>query len=168
MPARARRAKARPVLASAALAVISALLVAGFSLGNYGKEAMNYFTPAEVAASQWLYQTAPRGAQVVAANSNFPWAFEHYNWYSYTFLDTPMSLGDQVRRAPVTAMTSIMGAGNVPVSYLILTRSQFAEISLTGEWPQGTFAHLARDLLVSGRFHTVYDNADVTILELNQ
>jgi hypothetical protein len=156
------------VLASAALAVISALLVAGFSLGNYGKEAMNYFTPDEVAAAQWLYRTAPRSAQIVAANSNFPWAFEHYNWYSYTFLDTPPSLGNEVRRAPVTSMTSIMLAGGVPVSYLILTRSQFAEISLTGEWPAGTFSHLAGELLASGRFHTVYHNADATILELNQ
>jgi GT2 family glycosyltransferase len=165
-PAGARRS--RPVLASVALAAVSALLVAGFSLGNYGKEAMNYFTPGEVAAAQWLYRTAPRGAQVVAANSNFPWAFEHYNWYSYTFLDTPMSLGNQVRRAPVTAMTSIMLAGGVPVSYLILTRSEFAEISLTGEWPPGTFSHLASELLASGRFHTVYYNADAIILELNQ
>jgi GT2 family glycosyltransferase len=165
---RGPRARPAGLRGCVVLAVISVLLVAGFSLGNYGKEAMNYFTPDEVAAAQWLYRTAPRGAQVVAANSNFPWAFEHYDWYSYTFLDTPMSLGDKVRGAPVPAMTGIMGAGSVPVSYLILTRSQFAEISLTGEWPQGTFSHLARDLLASGRFHVVYRNADATILELNQ
>jgi hypothetical protein len=160
--------KPGPVWASLALAVVSLALVAGFSLGNYGKEAMNYFTPKEVAAARWLYRTAPRGALVVAADSNFPWAFEHYNWYSYTFLDTPMSVGDQVRRTPVTAMTNIMTAGTSTASYLILTRSQFAEISLTGEWPSGTFSHLAGELLASGRFHVVYHNTDATILELNQ
>ncbi len=167
-PARVRTIKLRPVWASLALTVVSLALVAGFSLGNYGKEAMNYFTPKEVAAAQWLYRTAPRGALVVAADSNFPWAFEHYNWYSYTFLDTPMSLGDQVRRTPVTTMTNIMTAGTSTASYLILTRSQFAEIGLTGEWPPGTFSHLSAELLASGRFHVVYHNTDATILELNQ
>jgi hypothetical protein len=65
-------------------------------------------------------------------------------------------------------MTNIMTAGTSTASYLILTRSQFAEIGLTGEWPSGTFSHLSAELLASGRFHVVYHNTDTTILELNQ
>jgi hypothetical protein len=158
----------RRASASVALAVIAVALAAGYCLGNYGKEAMNYFTPGEVAASQWLYRTAPRGAKLVAANSDFPWAFKHYDWYTYTFLDTPPALGDAVRRAPVSTMVTLMDPGRTPASYLILTTSQAQEISLTGEWPPGVFARISEALLTSGVFRIVYHNADATILELTQ
>lgn len=141
-------------------------LVAGFSLSNYGSEAINYFSPAEVAASDWLYRAAPPGAQLVAANSNFPWAFVHYNWYSYTFLDSPPSLGSAALRAPAATMVALMKPGHTPASYLILTRSQAAESMLTGEWPVGAFSDFTRDLLASGRFRVVYHNADAMILQL--
>jgi hypothetical protein len=160
-----RAAAARPVVALALTAVV---LAAGYCLGNFGKEAMNYFTPQEVAASQWLYRTAPPGAQLIAANSNFPWAFIHYDWYTYTFLDTPPALGNAVRRSPVSTMVRLMQPGRVPASYLILTTSQAAEISLTGEWPPGAFANMSRALLTSGAFRVVYHNSDTTILQLDR
>jgi hypothetical protein len=156
----------RPVRAGLALAATLLALVTGFSLGNYGSEQMNYFSPAEVAAAGWLYQTAPAGAQVIAANSNFPWAFVHYNWYSYTFLDTPPSLGQDVLRAPVSAMARLMEPGRSPASYLILTRGQAAEIYLTAEWPAGAFSRLTHALLTSSRFRVVYHNTDAMILQL--
>jgi hypothetical protein len=156
----------RPALAGPALGAILLALVAGFSLANYGSEEMNYFSPAEVAAASWLYRTAPPGAQVIAATSNFPWAFVHYNWYSYTFLDTPPSLGRDVLRAPVNAMARLMRPGHGPASYLILTRSQAAEIYLTAEWPSGAFSRLTRALQESSRFRVVYHNADALILQL--
>jgi hypothetical protein len=156
----------RPAWAGPALAATLLALVAGFTLGNYGSEEMNYFSPAEVAAASWLYRTAPPGAQVIAATSNFPWAFVHYNWYSYTFLDSPPSLSRDVLRAPVSAMARLMGPGHTPDSYLILTRSQAAEIYLTAEWPPGAFSRLTRTLQESSRFRVVYHNADVLILQL--
>jgi hypothetical protein len=156
----------RAAWAGPALAVTLLAMVAGFSLGNYGSEEMNYFSPAEVAASSWLYRTAPAGAQVIAATSNFPWAYVHYNWYSYTFLDTPPALSRDVLRAPVSAMARLMGSGHAGDSYLILTRSQGAEISLTAEWPPGAFSRLTRVLEESSRFRVVYHNADAVILQL--
>jgi glycosyltransferase involved in cell wall biosynthesis len=156
----------RPVRTGVALAATLLALVAGFSLSNYGSEQMNYFSPAEVAAADWLYQTAPAGAQVIAANSNFPWAFVHYNWYSYTFLDTPASLGRDVLRAPVSAMARLMEPHHSPASYLILTRGQAAEIYLTAEWPAGAFSRLTRALLASVRFRVVYHNPDAVIFQL--
>jgi hypothetical protein len=152
--------------ATVALMLTAVVLAGGYCLGNYGKEAMNYFTPQEVAAAQWLYRTAPRGAQLIAANSNFPWAFVHYDWYTYTFLDTPPALGNAMRRAPVATMVRLMQPGRVPPSYLILTTSQAAEISLTGEWPPGAFGNVSRALLASGAFKVVYHNSDATILQL--
>jgi hypothetical protein len=156
----------RPVRTGLALTATMLVLVTGFCVSNYGSEAENYFSPAEVAASEWLYRVAPPGAQLVAANSNFPWAFVHYNWYGYTFLDTPPSLGREALRAPVATMAGLMKPGHTPASYLILTRGQAAQILLTGEWPPGSFADLTHDLLASGRFRVVYHNADALILQL--
>ena len=68
---------------------------------------MNYFTPQEVTAAQWLYRTAPAGAQVIAVNSNFPWAFVHYNRYSYTFLDGSGYSSDTLRN-PVQEISFLM------------------------------------------------------------
>src|SRR5207302_10780486 len=55
-----------------ALGATCLALAAGFCVGNFGQEAIDYFTPGEVAASAWLYRTAPPGTQIVAANSDFP------------------------------------------------------------------------------------------------
>lgn len=141
------------------------LLSVGYSLGNFGEESVNYFTPQEVAASEWLYRNAPPGALLVGADSNFPWAFVHYNWYSYTFLDTmPGSSGRAFLRTPVATVANIMK--HYP-SYLILTTSQAAEINMTGAWPAGEYSRLTHDLLSSGKFRVVYQNANDVILQLD-
>ncbi len=156
-------------LAGIGLAGVSLVLVATFTVANYGQEAINYFTPQEVAAGRWLYRTAPRGAEIVAANSNFPWAFVHYNWYNYTFLDYPPVVSRDTIHAPVHTVVPIMQPpAYAPAPYLILTRSQAEEESLTGNWPPGAFDRISRELLASGRFRVVYRNADAMILQLVQ
>jgi hypothetical protein len=152
--------------AAALLAISAVLLVAGFSLGNYGQEAMNHFSPKEVAASEWLYRTAPPGSQVIAADENFPWAFVHYNAYNYTFLDENSAASQTtLLRDPVPAMTHTMASGSSP-AYLILTASQAASIRLAGTWPAGAYQSMTRALLTSGKFRVVYSNADATIMRL--
>jgi len=156
----------RSAATGAALLVTLLAQLAGFSLGNYGDEAMNYFTPREVAASQWLYRTAPAGAQLVGATENFPWAFVHYSRYGYAFLDDPPALDRAALRAPVKTITQIMRPGSSPASYLIFTRSQAEELYLTGAWPAGALPRVTRDLLASGKYRVVYRNADAIILQL--
>jgi hypothetical protein len=154
--------------AAAVLAMTTMVLIAGFSLGNYGQEAMNHFTPDEVAAAEWLYQTAPPGAQIVAADENLPWAFVHYNAYSYTFLDqSPAASQTALLRAPVPAITRTMASGTGP-AYLILDASQSASIRLGGTWPAGAYQRVSQALLTSGKFRVVYRNADATIMRLAQ
>jgi len=150
---------------AAVLAVTTIVLVGGSTLGNYGQEAMNYFSPGEVAAAEWLYRTAPRGSQLIAADSNYPWAFVHYNWYTYTFLDAPVSSSEVVLRAPVATVTGIMTRSSGP-AYLILTDSQSASISLTGLWPPGSYQRAVHALLTSGKLKVVYRNGDAMVLQL--
>jgi GT2 family glycosyltransferase len=159
--------RGRPGLAGLALAVVTLAMGGAFCVANYGQEAINYFTPREVAAGRWLYRTAPQGAEIVAANSNFPWAFVHYNWYSYAFLDYPAAQSRDTVRAPVETVSQIMQPPDyAPASYLILTRSQAEQESLTGNWPPGAFDRITRELLASGKFRVVYRNADAMILQL--
>ena len=151
---------------AAIFGVTAVMLVAGFSLGNYGQEAMNHFSPKEVAASEWLYRTAPRGSQIVAADENFPWAFVHYNWYNYTFLDESTSPSQTVLlRTPVPAIVRTMDSGTGP-AYLILATSQSASIRLAGVWPPGAYQRITGALLASGQFRVVYSNSDAMILRL--
>lgn len=159
--------RGRSIWTALVLAVTFMLLLTGFSLGNFGQESVNYFSPQEVAASEWLYQTAPRGAVIVGADSNFPWAFVHYDWYSYTFLDsTPGISTTGVLRDPVGTVVSVMKHKSPPAAYLILTRSQATEITMTGTWPASTYNRLTKDVLTSRTFRIAYRNSDALIFQL--
>jgi hypothetical protein len=150
---------------AALLAVAGITLVGGFSLGNYGQEAINYLNPSEVAAASWLYRTAPRGAELISADSNYPWAFVHYDWYNYAFLNAPTSFSQAVLRAPVKTVTRAMARSPGP-AYLILTYSQSADLRLNGLWPPGAYERVARALLRSRNFKVVYRKGDAMILQL--
>jgi hypothetical protein len=155
----------RRYLAGTALAVTTVLLAGGFFLSNYGTDAMNYFTPQEVTAAQWLYRTAPAGAQVIAVNSNFPWAFVHYNRYSYTFLDGSGYSNDTLRN-PVQEISFLMSPPYPKVSYLVFTRSQAAQEAISGPWSPNNFSRVYSTLMQSSAFRTVYLANGVTILRL--
>ncbi len=155
----------RRYLVGAALAVTTVLLAGGFFLSNYGTDAMNYFTPQEVTASQWLYRTAPAGAQVIAVNSNFPWAFVHYNRYTYTFLDGSGYSSDTLRN-PVQEISFLMSPPYPRVSYLVFTRSQAAQEAISGPWSPNDFSRVYSTLLQSSTFKTVYLAKGVTILQM--
>ena len=155
----------RRYLAGTALAVTTVLLAGGFFLSNYGTDAMNYFTPQEVTAAQWLYRTAPAGAQVIAVNSNFPWAFVHYNRYSYTFLDGSGYSNDTLRD-PVQEIGFLMSPPYPKVSYLVFTRSQAAQEAISGPWSPNDFQRVYNALMESSAFRTVYLANGVTILRL--
>jgi hypothetical protein len=128
---------------------------------------MNYFTPQEVTASQWLYRTAPAGAQVIAVNSNFPWAFVHYNRYTYTFLDGSGYSTDTLRN-PVQEISFLMSPPYPKVSYLVFTRSQAAQEAISGPWSPSDFSRVYSTMLQSSAFTTVYEAPGVTILRLAQ
>jgi hypothetical protein len=156
----------RPYLAGVAFAITTALLAGGFFLSNYGSDAMNYFTPQEVTAAQWLYRTAPAGAQVIAVNSNFPWAFVHYDRYTYTFLDGSGYSRDTMRN-PVQEISFLMSPPYPAVSYLVFTRSQAAQEAISGPWSPSEYSRVYDTLMQSAAFKTVYLGKGVTILRLS-
>lgn len=145
--------------------LLAVTLVIPFCFAYYGKEKMNYFTPDEIAASHWLYDHAPAGSLVLAASANYPWAFTHYNTYTYLFLeDLPPEQRRQLATDPVGVL--IQDLGRQRPAFVVLTRSQILEASYTGTLPAGAISSLEADLPAAPGFRTVYRNTDATIFEL--
>jgi hypothetical protein len=160
---RAGRSRLTPVV----LVAVSVVLLAGLLVSNYGKEQINYFSPAEVAASRWLDNHAPAGSLILAATSNLPFAFTHYEAYDFEWFGL-QDVG--TRRAiledPVGHLGSIRAPANHRTAYLLLTRSQAAEIDATGLMPPGSLTQVEHALLRSGRFGVAYQSEDAVIITL--
>jgi GT2 family glycosyltransferase len=160
---RAGRSRIAPLVAAA----VSVVVLAGFLVSYYGKEQTNYFTPAEVAASRWLYSHAPPGSLIIGATSNLPWAFTHYEAYYYEwFALDDVGTRRAVLRDPVDQLGSIMVPGKHRAAYLILTRSQAADVNNTGLLPLGSLTRIEHALIGSGRFDVAYKADDSVVLTL--
>jgi hypothetical protein len=145
-----------------ALLVVAALLVAGFTTNNYGSERANYFTPDEVAASQWLL-SQPVGT-VYGVMENLPWAFKNYEKYQYHWIDAdPPARRRALLRDPVAVLSDYISAQGGGQAYVILDRSQGAAVEMTGDMPADSLEVIARALRASPRFEVAYQNHDALI-----
>lgn len=145
-----------------ALLVVTALFVAGFVAGNYGKERANHFTGAEVAASQWLF-SQPAGT-VYGVTANFPWAFKNYEDYRYHWFEYDGVTGKKTLLADpagVIAREAQQQSGGR--AYVVLGRSQDADVEMTGVMPPGTLDRIRRSLASSPQFTETFRNSDVVI-----
>ena len=147
--------------------VLSGVLLFGFFFAYYGKERMFYFTPAEVDAAEYLYDAAPANSLIIDASANYPWAFTKYENYDYNSL-TELTPAEQDRlwADPVGEMADMMGNRSYAATYLILTRSQKANVEMLGLMPPGALDQLIQALRRSSQFQEIYRNADADIFTL--
>jgi hypothetical protein len=144
----------------------SALLLGGLCVAYYGKERLNYFTKDEVRASKLLYTTAAPGSLLLSGTYDYPWAFKHYELYHYDALSLePSAVRRRLIARPVPTLERIAAAAGGRRVYLVLTRSQAAEVDMTGVMPRGSLAEVRRAVERSSRFRTVYRGPDATIFE---
>ncbi len=145
-------------------AVISGVLLVGFLFAYYGKERQNYFTKDEVAASTWLYRSAPPGSLIASGVNDYPWAFTNYERYSYFAIgEQRVPVMRKLLARPARSMADLIGGGSYPAGYVIITRSQKAATDETGLMPAGTLERVERALAASPRFRTVYRSHDTAI-----
>lgn len=155
-----------------ALGVPLALLgmLGAFVLPYYGKERMNYFSPAEIAASQALFRTAPHGSVIVGATSAYPGIYTDYE--NYTTLVWLTGLNPQQQRAvavdPVGALVAELRAAPRQPVYFILTRAEEAEIEISGLLPPHALAELERLPDRAPELKVVYRNQDAVIVQLTE
>ncbi|MFB7874113.1 glycosyltransferase [Nocardia sp. NPDC056064] len=151
------------------LPAVLLLLVTGFGFGYYGKEQTSYFAPEELAASQFVYGIAPRGSLIVGATSGFPWAFKNFEFYDHLWFAT---LDAEDRRAvvddPISQLGDMMSAYRHHHSYLILTRSQAAGTTLSGDLPGDALARIEQTLSESPKFTVLYRNTHAVVITLTQ
>lgn len=147
-------------LSNFSLLVVSLTLLVGFLFTRYGNERMMYFTPEEVSAVQYLYDTAEPGSQLVAATGTLPWRFQDYRTYKYTTIPRVARAND------IDALVGTMADRRYPASFLILTRSQKASGELFIGWQPGVWEEFEQTIRDSGRFTSVYANEDAEVFVL--
>jgi hypothetical protein len=142
--------------------VILLLFVPGFLFGYFGKEQVNYFSHDEVAASRFVYGVAPRGSLIIGETSDFPWAFMNYEFYDYM----RFGLFDPEDRKAILAdpvgMFADMMSGRHH-AYLIITRSQIADLEMIGAMPQGSVARMEKTLMSSPEFAVIFRTPDAIV-----
>jgi hypothetical protein len=150
--------------AAAAQVLMSALLIAGFLVAYYGKERQNYFSKDEVGAAEYLYRTAPPGSLLVAGVNNYPWAFTHYEDYTYVALSelAPHDRKNAIAK-PAESVSAIASRDAVPCAYVILTSSQEAAVDMTGLMPKGSLDAISRGLSASSRFRLMLRNPSAVV-----
>ncbi|MFD4458835.1 glycosyltransferase [Nocardia sp. NPDC058480] len=151
------------------LPVVLLLLVTGFGFGYYGKEQTAYFAPEEYAAAQFVYGIAPRGSLVIGATSGFPWAFKNFEFYDHMWFATfDADDREDIVAEPVSQLGDIMSAQRHHHSYLILTRSQSAGMTLSGDLPRDALDRIQQTLSESPRFTELYRNTHAVVFTLTQ
>lgn len=147
--------------------LLSVTLLAGFCFAYYGKERMFYFSQKEVKAAQYLYDTAPNGSLIVDGTVNYPWGFKNYEDYTYLSLTemSPIELAS-LMKDPADILTNWMNDSSYSAAYLIITRSQKANVEMLGLLPPGLLDRIEQTLAHSPKFKLVYSNGDAKIFKL--
>jgi O-antigen/teichoic acid export membrane protein/aminoglycoside phosphotransferase len=144
-----------------------AAVLAGFLFAYYGKEHEYYFTPAEVAASKYLYAHAPSNALLIDGTTNYPHQFENYERFDYVTLSRePPASQARFASSPATVLSEWMSDEEHSDAFLIITRSQKAEVSDEGVMPPGSLDRIEDALLDSPQFRVVLQNSDAIIFAL--
>lgn len=150
--------------ATAAGLALSAALVGGLLVGYYGKELQNYFSKDEVQAAELLYGHARPGSLLVAGVNDYPWAFSHYEEYSYLALAELLPRDRRKAIAqPAVAISSIAKRERVPCAYVIITTSQRATVDMTGLMPAGSLDLVERRLSTAPAFRIVLRNRSAVV-----
>ncbi len=159
------RAGTRPAwLWTVAAFLASAMLLTTFLFAYYGKDRMYHFTPAEVRATGLLYDTAPRGSRLIAITSNLPWGLRNYDKFTYLWLGLePAASRTKLVDHPVEVVADLLADSRYRAEYVLLTRSQAAEIDATGLLPAGSIGRIERAMTDSGRFDVAYRDADAVV-----
>ena len=175
LPAQAGRASLRPAAARAGALARPALvctafvtLLSGLIFAYYGKEAANYFTDDEIAASEYVWTHAKPGEVVIAVNGDYPAAYTNYPDHNVVFFGVQNpGLVKQVTADPVEQVATLATVSPDLVGYIILTRSQEIQARQTGALPPGAFDQIRGALDASPATPVVFQNADASVYRID-
>ncbi|MFF0514864.1 glycosyltransferase [Streptomyces sp. NPDC004250] len=126
-----------------------------------GKDRVNYFPPGEVALVRQLFDQAPDDSLVVAANRNYPLAYEQY-WRvdHYWFLEDTRAHVDDIVRDPAAVLARDMAGVEAPArAYFLLTQGQVANSEMNGQLNTAQLRRVRESVAHSPRFERVARNS---------
>ncbi|MCX4764231.1 glycosyltransferase [Streptomyces sp. NBC_01275] len=126
-----------------------------------GKDRISYFPPAEVDLVQQVFDQAPDGSLVVAADRNYPLAFADY-WRvdHYWFLDDARHHVDLIVRDPAATLARDMASVESPArSYLLFTQGQLADSEMNGLLTEAQLTRIEKSVAASPLFERVAHNS---------
>jgi len=148
---------------TAAVAVVSLVLLGGFLFTRYGNERMDYMTYAEVDGVRYLYSIAPVNSLFIEGWDNDPMQLQDLEKYNDVTLAGISA--NAITAQDVNAIVQFIQGQRHSDAYLIITRSQKAAAELSSGLPPEAFDRLENALLRSRKFILVYSNPDAQILE---
>ncbi|MFB7425707.1 glycosyltransferase [Streptomyces hydrogenans] len=162
LPSDARRYAPRTLVV---YPVVFLALLGGLVFGYYGKEAVNHFTPGEVAAARYVTEHAPPDSTIIMLTSDVPGIDMDYDLHPRIELayqdpkDTQRLVDD-----PVAGVTDFAyGATEKRPAYLVLSRAQDMNGYLTGSLPADTSERLRAALPNAPGFTRVYADEDAVV-----
>lgn len=126
-----------------------------------GKDRLSYFPPAEVALVQQVFDKAPDDSLVVAADRNYPLAYDDY-WRvdHYWFLDDGKTHVDLIVKSPAATLASDMSSVESPGrAYVLFTRGQFADSEMNGLLTKAQLDRIEGSVAASPLFERVAENS---------
>jgi hypothetical protein len=146
---------------------IAEVLLVGFLFAYLGKEASNYFTPAEVEVTTWLYEHAPPNTLLVEGSRNYPGSSRNYENFRYVAIGRePADSQARIQADPEAAMYRWMSDDRFATSYLLITRSQKMAEASVPTMPPGLLDEVERALRASRRFEVIRQNSDAVVFGL--
>ncbi|HEY1738042.1 MAG TPA: hypothetical protein VGI86_04995, partial [Acidimicrobiia bacterium] len=148
-----------------AIGAITCALIVGTLFAYYGKDAWSDFTPGEVRAATIVFSSAPPHSLLIDGTLEYPTQFEHVDNFTYVTIGTePPGSVKQVLADPVGVLSSWMSDPRYSQGYLIITKSQIAEIDATGQLPRGSLQRIERLLLASPKIKVLYHDRDALLV----
>ena len=150
-----------------AIFAVSLIFLCAFLFAYLGKERQYHFSKYEVEASEFLYEEAPYGSILIEGSKNYPGQFKNYENFFYVPLSRE-KWEEQMKfiEDPETVFQRWMSNDEFTGAYLIITRSQKAEVEMIGAMPPNGLDIIEDKLNQSPLFDVFYQNEDVSIFIL--
>jgi hypothetical protein len=155
-----RSGRWRTLLNTTAVSLACVVMLLGFLVTRFGNERQDYYTPAEVQASEQLYQMAPAGSLLVWAPTP-PVRYREVEKYTYYELG-PNELDAHDLGSLENRLRRLHGSQTL----VLITRAEKAYSDMSSGLPSGSLDQFQGALELSPNWEVVYRNPDAEILRL--
>jgi len=148
---------------SATLLVLAFLSV----VAQHGNDIYTTFTDDEVAAATIMYREAEPGSGVVQLSTAYPTNFLRYETLTALSVSTfSPAAKERFLADPDQVAARWLAEAEFTEGYVLVTRSQAADVTRRGKMPQGSPQEIIEDFRSSPLFESLYDTPDGVLFRL--